>query len=410
MRSVVAWSVGVMLSSALALVSANAQSQPPRDLTPAGGRRLALVIGIDGYPRSPLLNARNDARAMAATLGDLGFTVTLLEDITRSQMVSSVSGFSEGLRPDDVAFFFYAGHGVQIEGENYLVPADFDGASPTAARLNTLPVGELQSALGRARVSVIVLDACRNNPFGNARAGGRGLAPMEARGNIIAFATGAGQTASDNAAAGNGLFTEQLLATLREPNLPLREIFYRVRQRVYQATNGQQFPAVYDGLLGEMVLRPDPTAGPVPPVAVAPSVTAAPVPAAPAPPAAPLPAPAAAVTAASSAPSYPFIHQGRSGLTGVTHTGVLSIAPGRVQWAESPGNAKDDFSVSCAELGEISSKSRYSNTPETSVYLKVKNRNFDLFLPDEAPNQVRPLPSKVVEAIKAACPAVRIKN
>jgi len=364
------------------------------------GRRVALVIGIDNYPRSPLLNARNDARAMASSLRELGFTVTLLEDITRSQMVGSVSAFSDALQPDDVAFFFYAGHGVQLEGENYLVPADFDGASSTAARLNTLPVGELQSALGRAKVSVIVLDACRNNPFANARSGGRGLAPIEARGNIIAFATGAGQTASDNSAAGNGLFTEQLLATLREPNLPLRDIFYRVRQRVYQATNGQQFPAVYDGLLGEIVLRPDPTAGPVPPVAVAPNISAAPPAAAPAPPAA----------SAPTAPIYPFIHQGRSGLTGVTHTGVLTVTPGRVQWAESPGNAKDDFSVSCAELGEISSKSRYSNMPETSVYLRVKNRNFDLFLPDEAPNQVRPLPSKVVETIKTACPAVKIKN
>ena len=381
----------------------HAQPQPLRDLTVAGGRRVALVIGNDNYPRSPLLNARNDARAMASSLRELGFAVTLLEDVTRNQMVGSVSEFSEALRPDDVAFFFYAGHGVQLEGENYLVPADFDGSSSTAARLNTLPVGELQSALGRARVSVIVLDACRNNPFGNARSGGRGLAPIEARGNIIAFATGAGQTASDNPAAGNGLFTGQLLATLREPNLPLRDIFYRVRQRVYQATNGQQFPAVYDGLLGEVVLRADPTAGPVPPIAVAPNMSAGP--------SATAPAPAPPLTmSASTPPSYPFIHQGRSGLTGVTHTGVLTVIPGRVQWAESPGNAKDDFSVSCAELGEISSKSRYSNTPETSVYLRVKNRNFDLFLPDEAPNQVRPLPSKVVEAIKAACPAVKVKN
>jgi hypothetical protein len=389
------------LAALIGVVSlVHAQPQPPRDLTLAGGRRVALVIGIDNYPRSPLLNARNDARAMASSLRELGFTVTLLEDITRNQMVGRVSEFSEALRPDDVAFFFYAGHGVQLEGENYLVPADFDGSSSTAARLNTLPVGELQSALGRAKVSVIVLDACRNNPFGNARSGGRGLAPVEARGNIIAFATGAGQTASDNPAAGNGLFTEQLLATLREPNLPLRDIFYRVRQRVYQVTNGQQFPAVYDGLLGEIVLRPDPTAGPVPPVAAASAVSAAPPPA----------ALAAPLASAPTAPGYPFIHQGRSGLTGVTHTGVLTVTPGRVQWAESPGNAKDDFSVSCAELGEISSKSRYSNTPETSVYLRVKNRNFDLFPPDEVPNQVRPLPSKVVEAIKTACPAVKIKN
>src|SRR5262245_26061803 len=108
MRLRIGWSVTV--AALIGVVTfVEAQPQPTRDLTLAGGRRVALVIGIDNYPRSPLLNARNDARAMASSLRELGFTVTLLEDITRSQMVGSVSAFSEALQPDDVAFFFYAG-------------------------------------------------------------------------------------------------------------------------------------------------------------------------------------------------------------------------------------------------------------------------------------------------------------
>jgi hypothetical protein len=102
---------------------------------------------------------------------------------------------------------------------------------------------------------MVVLDACRNNPYANQR-GANGLAVMEARGSLIAFATGAGQTSSDNPGAANGLFTQELLRVLREPNLTAREAFFRVRQRVYNATNGRQFPAVYDGLLGDFVFRP----------------------------------------------------------------------------------------------------------------------------------------------------------
>ena len=394
----------------MAAALGHAQSQPPRDLLPAG-RRLALVVGIDSYPRSPLLNARNDARAMAATLRELGFTVTLLEDISRTQMVTSMSAFSESLQAQDVAFFFYAGHGLQVDGENYLVPADFDGSSPTAVRLNTLPVGEIQAALGRAKVSVLVLDACRNNPFANTRSGGRGLAPMEARGNIIAFATGAGQTSSDNPAAGNGLFTQQLLSTLREPNLPLREIFYRVRQRVYDASNGQQFPAVYDGLLGEVVLRTDASGASAPPAVVA----AAPSPTRPAPPA---PAGTSPAPSVPSDTSFELLH-GSTGLTLSFHPGRLTVTRGRLKWSEDAASKKDDFNVVCGSVSEILDAPKYGGGAPWkqkgleyagNSTIRVNNRTYVFWVVlDERTDQTRPTPTAVFDAIRAACPAVKVK-
>jgi hypothetical protein len=250
---------GLVLCAALCLsvAGASADQQPARDLVfDKSQRKLALVIGNDSYPRAQLLNARNDARSVAKALQELGFVVTTVEDATREQLVSAVDKFGDALRPTDVAWFFYAGHGLQVGGENYLIPVDFTGNSQTTVRLSALPVTELQTAFSKAQVSVVVLDACRNNPVLAARGSGSGLAPIEARGSLVAFSTGAGQIASDDDGSGNGLFTNELLRVLKQPGLSVRDMFFRVRQRVFEASSGQQFPAVYDGLLGNFVLRP----------------------------------------------------------------------------------------------------------------------------------------------------------
>lgn len=247
----------LLLTLSLLASTASAQPQSTRDLVVnKGERKLALVIGNDSYPSARLQNARNDARAVAAALKELGFTVTTIEDANRDQLEGAVARFGEALRPTDVAWFFYAGHGLQVSGENYLIPVDFTGTSQTSVRLSALPVTELQTAFSKAQVSVVVLDACRNNPFLATRGGAGGLAPIEARGSLVSFSTGAGQTASDNTEAGNGLFTQELLTVIREPGLSIRDMFYRVRQRVFEASSGLQFPAVYDGLVGNFVLRP----------------------------------------------------------------------------------------------------------------------------------------------------------
>lgn len=246
------WLSILLVFVGLAFVDAQ---QGERRLVAGSGaaRKLALVVGIDNYHQAPLANARNDARAIAAALRDLGFVVTHVENSTRPQLASSIARFGAALGPDDIAWFFYAGHGVQISGENFLIPSDFGGSSQTEVRLSAISLTELQNAVRKARVSIVVLDACRNNPYAGDRAGGTGLAPVEARGNLVAFATGAGQVASDNASSGNGLFTQELLKFMRA-GIPIRDVFFNVRQAVYDASRGRQFPAVYDGLLGNITL------------------------------------------------------------------------------------------------------------------------------------------------------------
>lgn len=235
-----------------------AQQPAVRDLTLGStGRSLALVVGNDSYDGAPLINARNDARAMAVALRELGFVVTQIENASRAQMASAVSRFGDALRPGDVAWFFYAGHGAQIGGENFLIPSDFSGASESAIRLSSLPLSELRNAFSKARVSILVLDACRNNPFLGGRSGGAGLAPVEARGHLVAFSTASGETASDNGTSGNGLFTQELLKYLRGGR-SIRDVFFQVRQGVFEASGGRQFPAVYDGLLGDFTLPSNP--------------------------------------------------------------------------------------------------------------------------------------------------------
>jgi TonB family protein len=229
----------------------NAQREP--------GRRLAIVIGNDTYEAAPLHAARNDARSMARVLTELGFSVTLLQDATREMIASALATVGGKIRADDVALFYFSGHGAQVDGENFLVPVDFKSFTSEALRLGTIRANEVLKIFERARVTILVLDACRVNPFSGDRAGGRGLAAMEARGSLVAFGAGSEQVALDGPRDGNGMFTAALLKELKEPGLTVQEVFRRARQRVYQDTNGKQFPAVYDGLIGDFTFLAQPS-------------------------------------------------------------------------------------------------------------------------------------------------------
>ena len=234
----------------------------------AQGRRVALVVGNDAYTdQSVLRNAVNDARAVASALGEVGFAVTRVENADRARLTSALSAFAGSLRGDDVALFYFAGHGVQVDQENYLMPTDYAGQSAAALRFDAVSASDVQEMLRPARVAMLVFDACRNNPYRGVR-GGRGLAPMEARGTLIAYAAGAGQVASDGPGASNGLFTSKFVEALRAPGLTAAGLFRRVRRDVYDASNGEQWPAVYDDLLSDFVFRRAASAG------VAPSVGA----------------------------------------------------------------------------------------------------------------------------------------
>ncbi len=225
-------------------------------------RRVALVVGNDGYVTAPLRNARNDARDVGRTLEAIGFKVTVLQDATRQTLASALSTFGDGLQPNDVALFYFAGHGVQVDGENFLIPIDFRGQSASEAQLSGLAASNVQRLLQRARVSMLILDACRNNPYAGTRSLG-GLAAMDPRGSLVAFATGAGQTAADAGAGQNGLFTQEFVKALAVPGLTAQQVFQQVRRAVYDSSAGRQFPAVYDGLLGDFVFRPAAVARPV---------------------------------------------------------------------------------------------------------------------------------------------------
>ena len=140
------------------------------------GRRLAIVIGNDTYEGAPLNAARNDARSMARVLTELGFSVTLLQDATWEMIAAALATVGGKIRADDVALLYFSGHGAQVDGENFLVPVDFKSFTTEALRLGTIRANEVLKIFERARVTILVLDACRVNPFSGDRIGGRGLA------------------------------------------------------------------------------------------------------------------------------------------------------------------------------------------------------------------------------------------
>ena len=227
--------------------------------------RHALVVGNDVYQRSPLVNAINDARAMESTLTGMGFSVETVTDADYPTFDRAIDLFVERIAGGDVALFYYAGHGVQVDGENYLIPVDFERASASKVKYRTLPANLIRERMERsgARLSILILDACRDNPFSGSRSVGTGLAQMETGiGTFIAFSTAPGRTATDSPSAANGLFTRHLIATLEAPGLSIDEVFNEVRRKVYQDSDGRQIPWTASSLIGSFTFRPVPEAPP----------------------------------------------------------------------------------------------------------------------------------------------------
>ncbi len=180
--------------------------------------RIALVIGNSAYKDMPVKNPVNDVRAMARTLRELGFTVFAHENANKRTMETAVIEFGQRLAAGGVGFFYYAGHGLQVRGRNYLVPIDAEIDSEAVTRVAAVDVDLLleQMAEAKNRVNIVILDACRNNPFERKlRGASRGLAAIDAaRGTLLAYATAPGSVAADGEGA-NGLYTEEL-ARLRK--------------------------------------------------------------------------------------------------------------------------------------------------------------------------------------------------
>ena len=234
-----------------------------RRVTPTGpSRRLALVIGNDAYPWKRLVNSVNDAQALARLLPQLGFAaadVTLATNTTLRQLQRAAREFVEKLRPDDLALVYYSGHGVEVRGENYLIPVDFPAnATEIEVQDEAYSAQQLLRNLEatQARVRLVILDACRDNPLRAKRSGAGGLARMEGRGTLVVFATGAGETADDNPRGGNGLFTAHLLRALPTPGLTVDQMLKQVAREVYRESQGRQSPAVYGLLMEDMTFVP----------------------------------------------------------------------------------------------------------------------------------------------------------
>src|SRR5215475_13320786 len=214
--------------------------------------RLALVIGESAYRAvTALPNPANDAKAMSKFLGDAGFEVTEADNVTRDEMNQTVGDFASHIAakgPDTVALVFYAGHGLQIDGENYLVPVDVDPKREADIPLQAVRLSDVLNTLNAvpSKMRILLLDACRNNPFPTInQTAGHGLAMVDTKtgapGTFLSYSTSPGAEAEDGSGS-DSPYTTALLTAARTPGLPIEQAFKQVRLAVNKATDGRQTP------------------------------------------------------------------------------------------------------------------------------------------------------------------------
>ncbi|MEL7464388.1 MAG: SUMF1/EgtB/PvdO family nonheme iron enzyme [Pseudomonadota bacterium] len=238
----------------------------------AASDRLALVIGNADYRVGPLANPGSDARLISDALRETGFEVALLLNADRRSLLGGVRDFAaklEALGPDTVAVFYYAGHGVQVSGRNFLIPIGARIESEADLDFEGLDAQWVLSRIGETGVnlSLFILDACRNNPFPAAsRSGARGLARMDApRGSLLSYSTAPGDVALDGDGA-NSPYSAALATAIRTPGLKVEDVFKATRRSVVEKTGGRQTPWESSSLIGDFFFRPG-TAAPQPALA-----------------------------------------------------------------------------------------------------------------------------------------------
>jgi hypothetical protein len=248
------------LSVAALLVSGNAAF---------ADKRVAFVVGNGAYKNvTPLPNPAIDAKSMAALLRNVGFDVVEGTNLTRDKMTEKLLDFGKRAEGADVALFFYAGHGIAVNGTNYLLPIDADLKSEMDVKLGAAINVDLtlDQTMADAKVKLVFLDACRDNPFAakirSAKATRSvsvesGLAEMKSgEGTLIAFATGPGQTALDGETGTNSPFTRALMANIASPGVEIQQAMTRVRAQVNEETNKNQLPWGHTNLIGSVYLNP----------------------------------------------------------------------------------------------------------------------------------------------------------
>ncbi|CCH94696.1 Genome sequencing data, contig C250 [Microcystis aeruginosa PCC 9432] len=315
-------------------------------------QRIALVIGNANYTVGKLKTPLNDATDMANALKELGFEVILLKDSSKRQMDDALDQFTTRINQGYVGLFYYAGHGMEVEGENYLIPVNAHIKYKKDVEYESMPLGKILGRMEDAgnRINIVILDACRDNPFRKFwRSSSRGLtAPLQAAsGTLIAFATAPGKVASDGTGR-NGLFTSYLLKYIKTPNMEVDLMLRKVRSDVAQNTNNYQVPWTSSSLIGEFafnqktettspIVTSSPVPKPSPSIAVVPTpkptpspppVTSSPV---------PKPSPSIAVVPTPKPNPSPVLKPGTtliSRSTGVNYTRLRDLlAAGK--WKEA---------------------------------------------------------------------------
>jgi hypothetical protein len=226
---------------ATVLVTASVSAQAPLDV------RVALIIGNSAYANAPLLNPANDAQAMSDVLRRLGFQVVELRDGSKAQMSAAISKMSDTLKgKQGVGMLYYAGHGLQLDWRNYMVPVDANMKSAADVPKQAIELSSVVDVFKTAgnRMNIVVLDACRDNPFGKDTSTAKGLAQLDAPpSTFLAYATAPGNVAEDgDEKSGNGLYTQFLLQELKRPTAKIEDVFKRVRLNVRKQSQGRQIP------------------------------------------------------------------------------------------------------------------------------------------------------------------------
>ena len=255
----------LLIVAVSAPIPASAQTEPravPTLPSADGENRVALVIGNSKYRFSPLRNPANDARAMVEALENVGFEVIVKLNASRREMRRSMIQFGRRLQEGGVGLFYYAGHGVQLYGENYLIPVGAEIEAEDHVEVEAIELNQVLARMGgaRNRLNIVILDACRNNPFARTfRSSTRGLAQTLApAGTYIAYATAPGDVAEDGVGR-NSLYTQALMRLMRQPGLTIENVFKQVRSRVYRETKGKQVPWTSSSITGDFYFVPQPS-------------------------------------------------------------------------------------------------------------------------------------------------------
>ena len=299
------WLTGLLLANGVSADDRGLKLPSGATATGKAEQRVALVIGNGAYEAVPLRNPPNDALAVGALLRGLGFDVVEKVNLSEKEMKKDIQAFGQRLLKGGVGLFYYAGHGMQVNGRNYLIPIGAQIEHEKQVEYEAVDVGMVLAEMDHARnrLNIVILDACRDNPFARSfRSSAQGLASINApSGTLVAYATAPGSVANDGSGE-NGIYTGELVKAMGTQGLKIEDVFKQVRSAVRETTQGRQVPWESSSLEGDFYFNPPAPPPPVAATPAAPAASAAPAPAPAVTPPAPGRCPAARARPAPSRP------------------------------------------------------------------------------------------------------------